>query len=123
MRRSRTKSLPLTPKTADEAYKILKDPKIQKKYLTTKSGNYFFHDALKVEEDYCMMFVCSEIIEEVERDADWFVDGTFSIVPSVFKQLLTIQMPYKGYVSIIISNMYILLAFSCHIWNMREVVV
>jgi hypothetical protein len=36
--------------------------------IVYKNGEYFFHDALKLGENYYMMFLCDEIIEEIERD-------------------------------------------------------
>jgi hypothetical protein len=100
MRRARNKSLPVTPQNAADAKRILENIGVDADFVKTFDGKDFFAASLESEGEYNLLFLSHTIIDSMgETNGDWYVDATFSVVPNMFSQLLTIHIMYKEYVS------------------------
>jgi hypothetical protein len=100
MRRARNKSLPATPQNAAAAKRILENIGVDADFVKTFDGMDFFAACLESEGDYNLLFLSHTIIDTMEEtNGDWYFDATFSVVPNVFFQLLTIHIMHKEYVS------------------------
>ena len=92
LRRQRRAALPEEPKCTGDF--ILDEP------WTTTGGSdpqeFLVHDSGKESPDRVLVFASPRGLETLAQATDWFVDGTFSVCPRIFKQLYVIRTLVEG---------------------------
>ena len=58
----------------------------------TKRNAWFYYD----DKERILVFTTERNLQYLNKNLDWFVDGTFDVAPSLFTQLFTIQANVNG---------------------------
>lgn len=57
---------------------------------------FYFDDTGPNSHDRIILFTTDRNINLLKTVPDWYCDGTFKVCPSIFKQVYTIHIVYKG---------------------------
>lgn len=63
---------------------------------TFSSKLFLWDDSGKLDAQRIIIFATRENIELLSESNEWFIDGTFSVSPDIFKQLVTLNVIYSG---------------------------
>jgi hypothetical protein len=58
---------------------------------------FFLDDSGADDSNRVLIFASQTNLEWLQRHPEWYIDGTFSISPELFKQLFTFQIVVNGY--------------------------
>lgn len=115
--RRKNKTYPKRSKNHAEIRDTLEDPKISLEFGQTadKYGKFYIGSVVK-EEHAFHLFASPSVINLIEnhminQPRHYLIDGTFSVVPKEFAQLLVISIEYKNDVRILSLNFPIFIRF------------
>ena len=74
------------------------DLELPEEYTRTLAGQPFLLFDSGPVEDRILLLSTDSLLRTFETSLDWFVDGTFKVVPSIFYQLFTIHAMTNGHV-------------------------
>ena len=57
--------------------------------ITNRGETFLYHDSY--DENHFLIFTTRQNLQLLKESKNWFSDGTFKIVPSIFQQLYTIH--------------------------------
>lgn len=104
--RLRDRKYPPRPTTNEEMESLFRESDIIENYGKTLNKKHRLYIGSVVEEDFAFhVFASLATIDIVEKfipteKRKYLIDGTFSVVPRIFKQFLIIAIEYKNHVSL-----------------------
>lgn len=100
--RKKNKKYPKRPKNHEEARKILKSPEIAKEFgFTLDNNSEFYADTVITPDHSFHVFKSHTTVKFIEehippKQRNYLLDGTFSVVPKQFRQLLIICIEFMN---------------------------
>ena len=64
--------------------------------LTYKGKKFYWDDSGKSDKNRIILFTTETNLKLLDKYLDWYVDGTFDISPTIFKQVFTFHIQIEG---------------------------
>ncbi|CAF0977012.1 unnamed protein product [Brachionus calyciflorus] len=64
--------------------------------FTLKGKNFYFGDSGQNDKNRVIFFTTEENLKLLSTNSEWYADGTFDISPTIFKQVYTIHIIFRG---------------------------
>lgn len=63
---------------------------------TIKGKKFYYGDSRKNDKNRIIFFTTDENLKLLSTNNDWYMDGTFDISPTIFKQVFSIHINFRG---------------------------
>lgn len=86
--------------SAEDLDNILKtNPKCRESFGRFRNRDYY-QETLKLQNSFASVFVCEQLVEQLETRPMLYGDGTFGVLPLNFKQLFIVMGDVCGMVRV-----------------------